>query len=126
MISARLALSLGALAAVILVCLGFYWSGRRDGVAAEKPRTEAALARAEVADRESEGARVSAARVDVVVQKREAAADIAANIIPEALQAEDADAPLDADRAARLGRADRELCKLAPDLDGCAADRNAR
>lgn len=126
MISARLALSLGALVAVVLVCLGFYWSGRLDGVAAERPRTEAALARAEIANRETEGARISAARVDVVVQRREAAAEIAANIIPQALQAEDADAPLDVDRAARLGRADRELCELAPDLDGCAADRNAR
>lgn len=126
MMSARLALALGALAAVVIVCLGFYWSGRRDGAAAERPRTEAALVRAEVADRESDGARVSAARVDVVVRRREDAAEIAANIMPQALQAEDADAPLDSDRAARLRRADRELCDLAPDLDGCAAGRDAR
>ncbi|UTP38331.1 hypothetical protein M9M90_14035 [Phenylobacterium sp. LH3H17] len=125
MIGARLALSLGALAAVALVCLGFYWSGRRDGAIEERPRTEAALARAEVAARETQGARVSAARVDVVLRRREAAAEVAATLIPQALQAEDADAPLDADRAARLGRADRKLCELAPDLKGCATDRDA-
>ena len=126
MMNLRIALGLGALLAICIVCLGLYLSGRSDGVAAERPRTEAAQAQTDVARRETEGARASAARVDVVVQRRDAANAVAAQIIPQALQAEDANAPLEPDRAARLSRADRELCRLAPDLVGCATDRDAR
>lgn len=41
--------------------------------------------------------------------------------VTEAKTADDAETPLDMERAERLRAHDRELCRSAPDLDGCAA-----
>ena len=120
----RLTLILVAVVAVIAGAVGLYWKGRGDGAARERPKIEAALARAATADLETEGARASARRVEGVVRQREDAARIAADLTLEAMQAEDAHAPLEAHRAARLRAADRELCLAASDL--CAPDRDAR
>lgn len=122
MISLRIALALSGVAATVLIGAGLYLSGRHHGVATERPRTEAALAQADVSRLETDGARASAARIEIVVQRRDAANAVTADLTPKALQAEDANAPLEADRAGRLSRADRELCRLAPDLVGCAQD----
>lgn len=116
--------------AAVLTLLGavtvVYWSGRRDGAARERPKTGAALAQAARAGLEAQGARDSLQRVEVVVRQREAAAQSVARVTHKALMSEDADAHLDAERAARLRAADRELCVAAPELVGCAADRDAR
>lgn len=116
--------------AVVLTLLGAftvtYWAGRREGAARERPKTEAVAAQAAVARLETRGARDSLQRVEVVVRQREAAAQSVAKVTHEALMSEDAHAPLDAERAARLRAADRELCFAAPELVGCAENRDAR
>ena len=119
-------LAVAAVLTLLAAVTVIYWSGRRDGAARERPRTEAALAQAAVAGLETQGARDSLQRVEVVVRQREAAAQSVARVTNKALIAEDAHAPLDAERAARLRAADRELCLAAPELVGCAADRDAR
>jgi hypothetical protein len=111
-----------AIALVLMAAIGLYWKGRMAGVAAERPKTAAAQERAATASLETEGARASAARVEVVVRQREGAAQSVARITPEILQSEAAHAPLDHDRLTRLRNHDLELCQLARnDLAGCAA-----
>ncbi|MEO8113737.1 MAG: hypothetical protein ABI655_05120 [Phenylobacterium sp.] len=112
-----------ALTLLTASCL-LYWKGRREGVAQERPKAEAAVAKAAVAGLETEGARGSAQRVEVVVRQREAATRTVADVTAQALQSEDAHAALDPDRAARLRDADRQLCVAGPELAGCAADRD--
>ncbi|HEY8616038.1 hypothetical protein [Phenylobacterium sp.] len=109
---------LSLLAAVSLL----YWSGRRDGAAVEQRKTAAAKAEAAVSALETEGARATVRRVDVIVRQTAAATQSAARATQEALKAEDAHAPLDPHRADRLRAHDRELCLAAPELAGCAAD----
>lgn len=118
--SPRLAITGVVVALVLAMAMGLYWRGRMAGVAAERPKTAAALDRAATATLETEGARASAARVELVVRQREAAMQSVARITPEILQSEAAHAPLENDRLARLRRHDLELCQLA-DLAGCAA-----
>lgn len=119
----RLTLVLVAAAVVLLSAIGLYWKGRHHGAARERPKVEAALAEAATARLETEGAQAATQRVEVVVRQREAAARIAADLTTQAVQAEDAHDPLEADRAARLRAADRELCLAAPDL--CAPGPDA-
>jgi hypothetical protein len=117
----RLVLTLAGVASIFLAGAGLYWKGRMAGVAAERPKVAAALDRAEVAGLEVEGARTSAARVDVVVRQTEAAAQTVAKLTPVILNSEAAHVPLDPERGARLRSHDRELCQLAhDDLAGCA------
>jgi hypothetical protein len=124
--SPRLILMLTALAAVLALAAGLYWKGRHDDAVRERPKTEAALAKAAVAGLEAQGAQASAQRVDVVVRQRDAAGGVVAQLTPQALKSEDANAPLDPARAARLHDADRQLCLTAPGLAGCPAGGNAR
>lgn len=119
MIAGRLALLGAAAVATIMLMLGLYWKGRIEGAAAERPKTEAAVARAEVARLEVDGARASAARVDVVVRQQSASLEVVRDLAIEATKSEDANVPLAADRVLRLRRADGELCELVPSLDGC-------
>lgn len=123
--SLRLTPILMALALMLCAAAGLYWKGRHDGAARERPRIEAALATAAVADLETQGARASTRRVDLVVHRREAANAVVAQLMPQALKSEDALAPLDPNRAARLRDADRQLCLTAPDLADCAASGHA-
>jgi hypothetical protein len=122
----RQALILAAVVSLLLALGGFYWKGRHDGAAHEQPKTEAALARAAVAGLEAKGAAASAGRVDAAVRRREGAAATVAQLTPQALKAEDADAPLNPDRAARLRAADLQLCHADPGLAGCASAADAR
>lgn len=117
--SLRLAMILGGAASILIAALGLYWKGRLEGAARERPKVEAAQAQAAVANLEAEGERQSVARIDVVMQTREAALRAVETLTPAALQSEDAHAALDPARAARLRHADGELCRLAPELDGC-------
>jgi hypothetical protein len=124
--SARLILMLAAVAAVLALATGLYWKGRHDDAVRERPKTEAALAKAAVAGLEAQGAQASAQRVDVVVHQRDAANGVVAQLMPQALKSEDANATLDPARAARLRDADRELCLTAPSVGGCAQGGDAR
>ncbi len=121
MLNLRLALVLAGVASILASGLGLYWKGRMAGVAAERPKVAAALDRADVANLEAEGAKASAARVEVVVRQREAAAQTVTQLAPAILNSEAAHVPLDPERSARLHSHDRELCQLASDLVGCAA-----
>lgn len=123
--SLRLIGLLCGLAAMLLAASGLYWKGRQSGLAEERPKTAAALARAAVATLEARGERDSAARVEVVIRQREAADSALGRLSLEALKSEDADAPLDPDRAARLRTADDELCRAARGLAGCTPPADA-
>ena len=123
--SPRLWIAVAGVAAALILAAGIYGKGRHDGIAHERPKTEAAQAQAAVAGLETEGARQTAARVEVVVRQREAAAETVTQLAAKALTSEDAHAPLDPDRAARLRDADRRLCDAAA-LAGCPPDRDAR
>lgn len=123
--SARLILILTSVAVVLAAAAGLYWKGRHDDAVREKSKTEAALATAAVAKLETQGAQASAQRVDVVVRQRDAANAVVAQLTPLALKSEDAHAPLDPTRAARLRDADQQLCLTAPGLTGCPAGGHA-
>jgi hypothetical protein len=123
--SPRLILILAVIATVLAAGGGLYWKGRHDDAVRERPKTEAALAKAAVAGLETQGAQASAQRVEVVVRQRDAANAVVAQLLPKALKSEDANAPLDPDRAARLRDVDFQLCQSAPDVAGCATDSHA-
>lgn len=123
--SPRLVLIACAAATLLAAVAGLYWKGRHDGVAHERPKTDAALARAAVSGLETEGARQSVKLQAAAAKRRDAASDATAKLTVQALKSESAHAPLDADRAARLRDDDRELCLTAPELAGCAPDRDA-
>jgi hypothetical protein len=119
----RLWFALGVVGAVLLLLSVIYLNGRRHGGDAERNKTAAAIAQAEVAAAEADLARQSAARVDVVLRRQADAASVAHRYSLEAAKAEDANAALSTDRAARLRDADRELCQRAPSLEGCVSAR---
>jgi len=123
--SPRLILILTAVLAVLGVAGGLYLKGRHDAAARERPKTEAALAKAAVAGLETQGAQQSAQRVEVVVRQKDAANGVVAQLMPEALKSEDANAPLDPARAARLRNADDGLCVTDAPLAGCAPGADA-
>lgn len=112
----KLEIALVALVAVVLAATGFYFKARHDGAAAERPKTEAAQAEARTGQLETQGARETAQRVELVVTQREAAVQAVTRAATAATAAKDAHEPLDPARADRLRAADGELCKLAPDL----------
>lgn len=118
--SPRLWLIAGAAAVVLIAAAGLYRKGRHDDAALQKPKIAAAEAQAAVASVEAKGAKESARRVELVVRQRDAANATVADLTPKALTAEDAHAPLDPARAARLRSADDQLCLAAPQLAGCA------
>jgi hypothetical protein len=124
--SPRLILILVAIATVLSAAGALYWKGRHDDAVRERPKTEAALAKAAVAGLETQGAQQSAQRVEVVVRQRDAANAVVAQLMPKALKSEDANAPLDPARADRLRDADRQLCVTSPGLAGCAPSGDAR
>jgi hypothetical protein len=116
---------MGVVAALfVALALGLYWKGRQEGAAAERPKTQAAVAQAAIASMNTEGARWAARGVDIAVRQRAAAEATVSRITTKALSSEDAHAPLDPDRAARLRDADHSLCLADPDLAGCGADRD--
>jgi len=123
--SPRLILILTAMLAVLGVAGGLYLKGRHDAAARERPKTEAALAKAAVAGLETQGAQQSAQRVEVVVRQRDAANGVVAQLMPEALKSEDANVPLDPARATRLRNADDGLCRAGPDLANCTSNSDA-
>ena len=89
----------------------------------ERAEARAAWAGADVAARRAEVAGQAAQAVRLETHHRHILAVERATVaaVTQARSAEDANDPLDLVRADRLRAHDRELCRLAPDLDGCAA-----
>jgi hypothetical protein len=104
--------------------LGLRW----DPFDFRQKRLEAALARATRAESEAGARRIEAAgqaeqvgRVEIHHRQTLAVERATVAAVTRARSADDANEPLGAVRADRLRAHDRELCRLAPDLDGCAA-----
>ncbi|WP_312599382.1 hypothetical protein [Brevundimonas sp.] len=113
---------------VLLGGLGFRWDPlnlQQKRLAAAQDRARTASTEAAAQDRarrlEAEGAADQALRVDHYQQKTTKAERATAAILVQARSADDADQPLDPRRADRLRDHDGQLCRIAPDLDGCAA-----
>lgn len=104
--------------------LGVRWDpfGRQArSLAQAEARAERARAEAFARVLEVEGERAMNARV-VDLHRRAAAAETAViHTLSEARSAPDANDLVPAERGDRLRAHDRELCRLAPDLEGCAA-----
>jgi hypothetical protein len=124
--SPRLILMGAAAAIVLAAAAGLYWKGRHDDARVQRPKIEAAQAEAAVSGAEAKGAQEAAQRVELVIRQRDAAGAVVADLTPKALNAEDAHAPLDPARAARLRSADDQLCLAAPELAGCSTPADAR
>ena len=77
---------------------------------------DAAARRAEIAGQAVQATRLALRHRQILAVERATAA-----AVTKARSAEDANEPLDPVRAERLHAHDRELCRSAPDLDGCAA-----
>lgn len=104
--------------------LGFRWDPLRlSEKRLEQARAERDLAQADAAARRLERTAEMEGRARLDVHHRQTMAVTALTVAAqtEARNAPDADRPLDPERARRLYELDRGLCRLAPDLDGCAA-----
>ena len=115
------------LAATLLGGMGFRWDPlglQQRRLAAAEARATAgegtALAQTAARRLETEGAQALLRRLDDFQQQQTAAARVTATAVAQARNADDAETLLDSRRADRLRSHDRELCRLAPDLDGCA------
>ena len=115
-------------AIVLLTITGRGLGLRWDPFSLQQRRLEVAEARAAQAKSaadarriEAEGRAAQGARL--VVHHRQTLAVERATVaaVTQARSAEDANHPLGPVRADRLRAHDRELCRFAPDLDGCAA-----
>jgi hypothetical protein len=117
----------GALVLLMAVAgrgLGLTW----DPFNLQQRRLEIADARATSAESDAKARRIEAAgqgqqaaRVEIHHRQTLAVQRATVAAVTEARSAENANDPLDLVRADRLRAHDRELCRLAPDLDGCAA-----
>nr|WP_316628435.1 hypothetical protein [uncultured Brevundimonas sp.] len=108
--------------------LGFRWDPlnlQQKRLAAAQDRARAASTEAAVQEwarrLEVQGAADQALRVDHYQQTTTGAERATAAAVVQARSADDADHPLDPRRADRLRDHDGQLCRIAPDLDGCAA-----
>ena len=104
--------------------LGLRW----DPFNLQQRRLEVADARAASAESDAEARRIEAvgqgqqaARVEIHHRQTLAVQRATVAAVTQARSAEDANDLLDPVRSDRLRAHDRELCRLAPDLDGCAA-----
>lgn len=95
------------------------WQARR--LAQAEARADLARSDAHARALEVEGERDARARSDRLHRQTAAVEAAVAHTLTEARSAPDANDPLAADRGERLRAHDRELCRLAPDLEGCAA-----
>jgi hypothetical protein len=104
--------------------LGLRW----DPLNLQQRRQEVADARAASAESDADARRIEAAgqgrqaaRVEIHHRQILAVERATVAAVTQARSANDANELLDLVRADRLRAHDRELCRLAPDLDGCAA-----
>jgi hypothetical protein len=127
---APLFLAGGAILVLLLAAhaAGLRWdpfdlAGRR----LERARAEAAVAASDAAARalEARGEAAQRGRLETIHHQALAVERATAAATEQARRADDANQPLDPARAARLGDHDRQLCRLAAALDGCAAATDA-
>ena len=116
-----------ALGFALLGGLGFRWDplnlqqkGLETARSQARDAVAVATAQADARRLETEGAAAQAVRVDHYQHRTTAVERATATAIAQARSADDADYPLEHRRADRLRGHDRELCRLAPDLGGCA------
>lgn len=113
-----------ATSAVVLGGLGFRWDpfdlNRRR---LDRAEASVAAAQAEAIARSAEATAQAAqiVRLDDAVQARVALQRATSLSLQDARTADDASVALSPDRLDRLRAHDDELCRLAPNLDGCAA-----
>lgn len=121
-----LALAVGGVLVVALLAggLGFRW----DPLELDRRRLDAARVQAAAGDAaaaarrlEQQGQAVQQGRLETFNNTTTQAARATATAVTQARSAHDADSPLDPDRLRRLREHDRELCRLAPGINGCAA-----
>lgn len=129
----RILTPLGWLAAfglvvVLMLILGRGLGVRWDPLHLQARRLEAVQRRADQAEAQTAARALEAAArgrqieaLDAFHQQAEAVARATATAETRARTADDADTPLDPARAQRLRDYDRELCRLAPAVAGCAA-----
>lgn len=111
----RLALLAAGVVGVMLILAVVFLAGRRDAA----PAIEAATDQAVSAELAGEGAAIAAGLAEALHQQSLAQRQALSALERAAIQAEDADAPLDPARADRLRAHDDQLCGAAPHLDGC-------
>ncbi|EDX78953.1 hypothetical protein [Brevundimonas sp. BAL3] len=94
------------------------WSTENQLDAAE---TQAATAQdqADASGLQAEGEGDQVRRIDTYSHQTITVQAVTADAVAQARSADDAETPLDDDRSGRLRDHDRELCRIAPDLDGC-------
>lgn len=116
-----------ALTVALLGGLGFRWDPlnleQRRRVRAEARASEAAAsakAEGEARRHEQAGTVAQLRRLEHFKQQEIEATRATAVAVSEAKRADDANTLLESRRADRLRAHDRELCRLAPDLAGCA------
>lgn len=108
---------------LIMGGLGFRWDPfdlARRGT--ERAQAAAVLSRSEAAARAAEAAGQAAqiVRLESAVQTLRTLDQVTLQTTQDARYANDARLPLSPDRTDRLLAHDRELCRIAPDLDGCS------
>lgn len=111
------ALLVAIIIAATLAMLGLTWQAGRRSAA---PAIEAGADQAVAGELTAQGARESVARLEIYHQQSAQALEALSAVTVAAAQSEDADAPLDPGRAARLAAHDQRLC-ATPDFHGCAA-----
>ncbi len=121
-------LALVGMAVILLAIAGRGLGLRWDPFGLQQRRMEAAEARATQAESDAEARRIEAAaraqqsaRVEIHHRQTLAVERATVAAVTQARSASDANEPLDSVRSDRLRAHDRELCRLAADLDGCAA-----
>lgn len=118
-----------ALVAVLaLGGLGLRWDPfglHQRRLAAAEAGARAGEAQARARQAETLGAEAQMRRLNDFHQRAAAVERATAVVQQQARDSDDADQLLPSDRADRLRHHDRELCRLAPDLDGCAAPADA-
>lgn len=126
-------ISLSLLAAsALLIWAGSSIGIRWDPFGFDRRRLEAAQSRAIHAERDAAarqaevaGERDQARRLEHTLKPVRDVEALTSTAIHKARTADEAQIPLAPDRADRLRDHDRELCRLAPDLAGCAATTGA-
>lgn len=117
------------LIAVVAAAWDRLWSWLPWSAEARADRAEASAERsadaAEAAGLTVEGQAETIRRLDTYHHQVVTVRAVAAEAAAAARSAPDATDSLDPDRADRLRAADRELCRVAPALDGCAAPPDA-
>lgn len=121
-------LALVGTAVILLTITGRGLGLRWDPFGLHQQRLEVAEARATQAEKdvearriEAKGSAAQAVRLDTHHRQTLAVERATVVAVTQARSADDANEPLDPVRADRLHAHDRELCRLAPDLGGCAA-----